>query len=136
MILMAFAIGACAGSAEPTSTTTPASSSTSVPTATTPTQPPGGGGEVPSDFPIPIMEGGTTESAYATEVTVLYPEASYDQLLDFYNDLAEANDGVAHDMFVGREWEIQGAHVSVTPVDQTTHPNREPGMVLFIRLHQ
>lgn len=134
MILMALVIGACAGSAQPTSTTTPTPSSTSVPTATTPTQTLGGNGEIPSDFPIPIMEGGTTESAYATEVTVLYPEASYDQLLDFYNDLADANEGIAHDMFVGREWEVQGATISVTPVDQTTHPDRQPGMVLFIRL--
>ncbi len=80
------------------------------------------------------MEGGTTESVYATEVTVLYPETSFDQLIDFYEDYSNVNSGTAHDMFVGREWEVQGATISVTPVDQTTHPDRSPGAVLFIRL--
>ncbi len=80
------------------------------------------------------MPGGDTESAFATEVTVLYPESSYDQLLAYYDEFADNNDGAASDLFAGREWHVQGTHITVTPVDPSTHPNRPPGVVLFIRL--
>lgn len=125
-----FLLVSCGAATDSSSTTNPGpqtSSSEADPTSTT-------AGGTQSEFPIPVMDGGVTESAFATEVTVLYPETSFDQLIDFYDDYSDSNGGTAFELFVGREWQVQGALIRVTPVDQATHPDRPAGTVLFIRL--
>jgi len=73
---------------------------TTAPGATDPTMPAG--------FPVEIMPGGAIQSSYSTEVTVVYPESSYDSLIAFYDDWTTGRDVVANDMFPsGREWQIQ-----------------------------
>ena len=114
--MLACVLAACGGgAAESGETTEPAGATpttlggsattlgapvTTAPGATDPTMPAG--------FSVEIMPGGAIQSSYSTEVTVVYPESSYDSLIAFYDDWTTGRDVVANDMFPsGREWQIQ-----------------------------
>lgn len=123
------------GPETPTQTTMPDSVTTSTPEANS-TVPAATDATIPADFPVPIMDGGEVESAYPTEVTLIYPSDLFDALIDYYDGVSSANDGTSFDLFPdGRQWDIQGIEISVTSVDRSTHPDRPEGVVLFIRLH-
>jgi hypothetical protein len=85
---------------------------------------------VPAGFPVEIMTGGTIQSSYPTEITVVYPESSYDSLIAFYDEWTTGRDVVANDMFPsGREWQIQEQ-----PLIQIQVTVEEQGAVLFARV--
>lgn len=56
-----------------------------------------GGGEIPDDFPIPVMDGGTVIAVNSmssgdessTGVSIEYPADAFDQLVDFYQDYVD-----------------------------------------------
>lgn len=80
--------------------TTLGAPATTAPAGTDPT--------VPAGFPVEIMPGGVIQSSYPTEVTVVYPESSYDSLVAFYDEWTTGTEVVANDTFPsGREWQIQ-----------------------------
>ena len=88
------------------------------------------GPTLPAGFPVEIMPGGAIQSSYPTEVTVVYPESSYDSLIAFYDDWTTGRDVVANDMFPsGREWQIQEE-----PVIQIQVTLDEQGAVVFARV--
>ena len=60
-----------------------------------------GGGDVPSDFPIPLPDGGevqtvvdaTQNSERTVSVTVTYPLDRYDEIVEFYKEWADGLPG-------------------------------------------
>lgn len=108
-VLACVVVAGCGGGGtEPGGTTEPEGTTaqtlgapvTSTPNGTEPT--------VPAGFPVEIMAGGTVQSSYPTEVTVVYPESSYDSLVAFYDEWTTGRQVVANDMFPsGRDWQIQ-----------------------------
>lgn len=155
ILLLAVLIGGCNGEPGPTTlsvgdedatsgdatTTTDVVALTNAPEATSPA---GNTSEptIPSGFPVPICgissgpcEGATVNSAFPTEVVVIYPESEYEALIDYYQAISDANGGTQFDLFPGgSEWDIQGIQIRVTPVDPVTQPQLPPGIQLFVRL--
>ena len=114
--------GCGGGDSEPSVTSGPAVTTASTLAASATTAPNGADPTVPTGFPVEIMTGGTVQSSYPTEVTVVYPESSYDSLVAFYDEWTNDRPVVANDMFPsGREWQIQEeplVEIQVTLDDQ------------------
>jgi hypothetical protein len=99
---------------------------------------------IPADFPVPICgfpsgpcEGGTVYSAFPTEVIVIYPEAEFEALVDYYETVSDANGGTQFELFPeGFEWQIPGTAVTfsitVAPVDPDFRPNLPDGIQLYV----
>lgn len=150
VLFIAVLIAGCGGESAPTTqsgsdatvtsgdpgTTTSAPSTVSSVDSTGPT--------VPAGFPVPVCgitdgpcEGGVVYASYPTEVTVIYPEAEYDSVVDYYRAVSDANAGTEFELFPsGIEWQLSNIQIRVSPVDTENTPQFPPGTQLFIRLLQ
>jgi hypothetical protein len=84
-----------------------------------------------AQFPVPIVEDGQIVSEFPGEVTVSYPEAMLEPLIDFYEGYALERGGVGGELFEGGieyQFEQEGdtVAVSVTP--------EPPNAIVFIRV--
>lgn len=122
-------VGACAGSSGPATTEDPGAPTT-VPagTAIDPTAAAPSGA---ARFPVPIVEGGQIVSEYPGEVTVAYPEALFEPLVEFYESYAMDRGGAGGELSDGGinyQFDDAGATIdlSVTP--------EPPDVIVFIRV--